>query len=200
LQRQIAIGAQRGEGQLAQVRREWGLLGIDDRDEYLGANVARAEARALLRAREQSRLAPHREVRLMIRVIVVEGGVEGVELLLTVASDAVSRDARHLEYLQIERPSTVGDDVILEVRGRKVNAVCASREYVHSRRAVEREVRCVHAALEPGLVSIEQQGDLELIARVALQRRCEALDVEEEESLREGEVFLQQPVTLEPAQ
>ena len=54
--------------------------------------------------------------------------------------------------------------------------------------------------LEPRLAALEQHDDLELAAGVAPKRRREAVEVDEQEALREREILLQQPIALEPAQ
>ena len=136
----------------------------------------------------------------MLLVFGVPGGVQRQEGLLAATADAVAGDAAYLDDLEVHRPGAVGHHVVRGAVIGQVDAVGALGEQVDGRRAEQREVGGVDGAFERRFAALEQQHQLEFGAGVAAQRWRQPGQVDEQEALRQGEIFLQQAAALESAQ
>ena len=114
LQHEIAVGAQRLDRQLAQVAAEGRLLRVDQRQEDLGADVARAPAAAPLRGGHEPQLAAHHVEGTVAVDVRAVGGVERPEHALALGLGAVTGDVGQRIDLEVERSGAVGDDVVFE--------------------------------------------------------------------------------------
>src|SRR5205807_10355744 len=102
LQHQIAVGAKRLHRQLPQIASEGRLLAVHQRDEHLGADVARAPAAPPLRRGHESQLAPYRVKGAVAVGILAVGGVEGPEQPLAVTVGTVSEYLGKRVHLEIQ--------------------------------------------------------------------------------------------------
>ncbi len=128
-------------------------------------------------------------------------GVERQESLLAVRAASVPQDVSDLVDLEIHRPRSIGDHVVLVRVVGHVDPVRALRKQIDRRRAEQRETRLVDDAFEAGLVAAEEQDELDLVhgPRAADGVR-QADDIDEAKPLRKREVFLQKPISLEAAE
>ena len=78
-----------------------------------------------------------------------------------------------------------------------MHAVHVAREQIHHRRREQAEVAGVERILQAALGAIERNVDLELIALEAGAKPVQVVQGEEQESVGEGEIFLQQPIAVE---
>ncbi|MNF46645.1 hypothetical protein D3C84_278180 [compost metagenome] len=88
---------------------------------------------------------------------------------------------------------------MLVVAFQQVDAVGAAREEVHRRGAEGLELLGGHRAFEAGVETVEQHHQLQFLADGALHATGQAPELDEEETVGQGEVLLQQAVSLEGA-
>ena len=199
VQHQLAVGTQRLERELPQVRGVRRLIGVDERQEDFTADVARSGSSAPLIRWNDARFPARREIgRLVVVEIGAVGCIERKKALLAVVSRAVTDNVRDLVDLKIQRPGSIRDDVELERRVAHVNPIEACfLEEIHGRRAEHLQVRPVDDAFERGVAAAEQNHELDFVPRDPAQARKQSGQLEESVALREAEVFLQQTVSLE---
>src|SRR6185437_12111073 len=125
--------------------------------------------------------------------------VERLEALLRLLAVAEAFHVGDAVDLEIHRPGAVGEDVVLGAPRLQVDAVGAAREQVDLRRAEQPEVARVHRVVQAADAAVEQRHDLEFAGRRARQHRLQPGEHREQETLRAGEVFLQQAVAAERA-
>ena len=198
-QRQVAVGAQRIERDVAQAVRKGRVVLVHQRDVDLAAGVAGARALRARAVRHQPRFAPHREVGAEVAVVGGEGAEEGPELALLGAVAHVADHALDGEDLEVARPRAVDHRMVLVLARPHRDAVAAARHQVHDRRAEQRELARVDQPLEVAVGAVEQDHDLHRVAAHRRGRGPQLVDAEEQVAVREGEVLVQQPVALERA-
>ena len=81
----------------------------------------------------------------------------------------------------------------------QVDAVGPLREEVHGRRAEQLELRGLEVTLQARVRAREDHEEVEGIAGAAPRRGCDPADLDEEETVREGEVLVEKTVPLERA-
>ncbi|MND81255.1 hypothetical protein D3C80_730420 [compost metagenome] len=195
-QRQIAVGTQGADAQLAQVMAVGRLLTIDQADEGLAAHVGRAGAVAPLFAGKHAWFAAHDVVRLVTAIARwIAHGIERQETL--VGAGAVTGHTAQRVDLEIRRPGAVSDHVVLVDPVAQVDPVDTAREQIDRRSTEGHELLDADAAFQRLVVALEQHDQLQLLPVATFYRATQLGELDEQETLRQSEVFLQQAVTLE---
>ena len=97
----------------------------------------------------------------------------------------------------VQRPDAVRDDVVLAIVRLEQDRLGPAREQVQGRRREQGELPRRHRPVQD-LVAFGQGDDqLDRGARRPAQRRIEPRKLDEQEALRQGEVFAQQPIAGE---
>ncbi|MNP30146.1 hypothetical protein D3C76_1232070 [compost metagenome] len=181
---------------MAQVVAIGRLLAVHQADEGFAADVGRARAVAPLVAGQHARFAPHCVIGLVAAITGrIAHGVERQERLLrpgAVAGEAVQR-----MHFEIHRPGTVGDHVVFVDPIRQVNAIQALGKQVDGRGAERQELRSADAAFQARIVTVEQHDQLQFLTVATLDRAAQLGEVDKQETVGQGEVFLQQAIALE---
>ena len=98
---------------------------------------------------------------------------------------------------EIHGPIAVYHQVLLSIRRRIVNTIHLALEQVHRRSRMKPDMACIQRILERRLTVGEQQQQFHFVAADLRHGRLEAVHANEVEALREREILLQQPVSLE---
>jgi hypothetical protein len=114
----------------------------------------------------------------------VERGVQRQEALFTESGAAVGGDLFDAIDLEVDWPRAIGNDVELPRAFRDLHAIETFRQQVDDRRAVQGEAVGVDQRFERGLAALEQQHDLEFVARHAAYCFRQAAHLEEQITLR----------------
>jgi hypothetical protein len=129
----------------------------------------------------------------------VERGVQRLELAFAGQALTEASDLDQVDDLEVHRPRPVDHHVKVVRAGRDLDAVAALFEQVDRRHAVQGQRLRIHGLLQARVAAREQQHDLELLSAQGAMPGP-ARQVEEQETLRKGEVLLQQAVAGEPRQ
>ncbi len=194
-QRQVAVGAERVDGQLHHRRRPGRGLRVGQRDVDLGADVAAARPALARRLRHDARQPARGEERVRIGAGVVVARIERLELAHLLHARLV--DARHRqqgEHLVVHRPGAVADHVELVVARVHLDAVGALLEQVDGRRAVQREVARIERLLQRDVAAVGDEQQLEFRRADLGDELAQPLDAREQVARRERPVFLEQAV------
>lgn len=195
-QRQVAVGAQGTETELAQVVAIGRLVDIHQRDEGFAADIGRAWPAASLLAGQAPLLAADDVVGLLAAITQrIADRIERLERLLGAA--AMAGDLGQGMNLEIQRPGAVGDHLVLMHSLAQVNAIGAAWKQVHRRGAEGHELGRRHRAFQGAVEAIEQHHQLQFLAAAALHTGAQPGEVDEQEAVGQGEILLQQAIPLE---
>ena len=99
--------------------------------------------------------------------------------------------------LEVSRARAIHDDMVLELVRLYRQAVAAPSNEIDRWRAEQRELFRIDDALEIRDATIEQNHDIDGVARRGFQSRRKPRNRHKLVALREGEIFVEQPVALE---
>ena len=111
----------------------------------------------------------------------------------------VAADALNAVYLEIQRPATVHDHVVLMALrgdGQTVGAAC---HQVHHRRAVQQEIARIQHGFQGRNCGLQQHHDFKLLTSDLAQRGLKAVDGQKAKPLGKREVLVQQAVAFKGA-
>ena len=109
----------------------------------------------------------------------------------------MATDAAQRMDLEIHRPRAVGDGVVLVHLVTQVDTIQAPREQVDRRGTEWQELTGADLVLQVAVDAVEQHDQFQLFTAALAHGTAQTREIDEQETLRQGEVFLQQAIALE---